>query len=239
MLLAPPISHTIWNIFLAIIPTVIALIIYIGVSRERKLHRVRWIVWTPMLIVWFLFLPNTCYLFTEWRHYIGAILIQQPFMASTIQSGRSLGLPFGATMVSRDVLESTQPEPHDLSLFLSCTAFYVLYSGCGLVCFYFSIYPIDRLFQLTWYDRGVLCLLCAVGVYLGLMDRFNSWQMIQRPHRIIVSAGYALRDPAVLILIVVFGSVLWCAYHLFDLTMEGFCKRYPRLSPLRLSLEQR
>lgn len=60
-------SHTflflIWNLFLAVIPCVLALIIY--QYREHRLAK--WLLW-PAVLLWLLFFPNAPYLITDLIH---------------------------------------------------------------------------------------------------------------------------------------------------------------------------
>ena len=61
----------IWNVFLAAIPVVAGYALSLGASRFTIKRRIiPWLVWLPLLAVWFAFLPNTCYLLTEWRHFL-------------------------------------------------------------------------------------------------------------------------------------------------------------------------
>ncbi len=70
--------------------------------------------------VWLVFLPNSCYLLTEWRHYLDT-LTQSPLFAEAHHSGDGR-----------------------LDFFL-ITGFYLLYSGAGLLAFFLAVWPLDRL----------------------------------------------------------------------------------------------
>ena len=66
-----PASNVVWNFFLALIPVVLAFVIYYGVQRDKRrddpAHKVFWL---GLMFIWLVFLPNTCYLVTEWRHFL-------------------------------------------------------------------------------------------------------------------------------------------------------------------------
>jgi uncharacterized membrane protein len=196
-----------WNLFLAVIPVVLSMMIFKGIRRDRREGRVRWIVWLPALAVWFLFLPNTCYLVTEWRHFMEPLL-------------KTPGLYYDAR--SNEDLFS--------NLILS-SIFYAVYSGCGLLCFFLAIYPLDILFKPPWVIRPVFFFLCSLGVYLGLIDRYNSWQILRHMPEIVGSAHTAMGRPFLFTLMCGFAIALWLMYCVFGLTMEGARARYRRLRP--------
>jgi uncharacterized membrane protein len=202
-----PLHSIVWNLFLAIIPVVLALVVYFGVSRDQKNGRIRWIVWTPFLAAWLAFLPNACYLVTEWRHYIDE-LVRHP-----------------------ELFFMAKHHANYLTAFILLTAFYIMYTGSGLVCFYLSIYPLDVLFRPLWFIRPIFFFLCSLGVYLGLVDRFNSWQIVSHPHLIIHAAHSAIEKPLLLILLIGFSLILWLFYGVFGLTMDGARLKYRLVRP--------
>ena len=84
-----PLGALIWlstDLALAFVPVALAFGIAHGLRRDilrrdilrrdilrrdiLTARRIRWELWLPLLLVWLLFLPNTCYLLTEWRHYL-------------------------------------------------------------------------------------------------------------------------------------------------------------------------
>jgi uncharacterized membrane protein len=142
---------------------------------------------------------------TEWRHFIETIM-------------RSPQLYWEAK--------------HNGDVFISligASAFYFFYSGSGLICFFLSIYPLDVLFKPPWILRPLFFFLCSLGVYLGLIDRFNSWQVLSHPHEILHAAHVAILRPHLLLLICGFSIILWLFYGIFGLTMDGAKARFRRL----------
>ena len=65
-MLMRPIPNVLWNLFLAVVPVLLAFAIARGVRRERAAGgAVRWLLWGPLALLWLLFLPNSCELLTE------------------------------------------------------------------------------------------------------------------------------------------------------------------------------
>ena len=207
-----PIPSIIWNLFLAVIPVVLAFAIARGVRRERQATgSVRWLLWGPLAAVWLAFLPNSCYLLTEWRHYFKT-LTESPLYAQAHGSGDSR-----------------------IDFFL-ITAFYLVYSGAGLLAFFLAVWPLDRLTRVRLGRRGALLRplifpLCAFGVYLGLMrGRFNSWDLLSVPRLadLLATTVQIFQRPLLLASILGFGAVLWLFYAAFDIWMDGWVWRLSR-----------
>lgn len=210
-MLRPPTS-VLWNLFLAVIPVVLAFVIAHGARREmRTTGHIRWGLWLPLGVVWLVFLPNSCYLLTEWRHYLET-LTRSPLYATAHQS--------------RD---------GQLDFFIT-TGFYLFYSGAGLLAFFLALWPLDRLTRrrLGWAGtvlRPLIFPLCSLGVYLGLMrGRFNSWDLAkpQRVAELLATTSQVLERPFLLGLILLFGAVLWLFYAAFDIWMDGAAWRLAR-----------
>ena len=207
-----PVPNVAWNLFLAVIPVVLAFAIARGARRDiRETGRIRWGLWLPLGVVWLAFLPNSCYLLTEWRHFFDTLTQSQLFMqARQSREGRTD--------------------------FFIVTAFYLLYSGAGLLAFFLAVWPLDRLTRrrLGWVGaalRPLIFPLCALGVYLGLTaGRFNSWDLVH-PHRLaglLATTAATLARPALLGFILAFGAILWLFYAAFDIWMDGLAWRLAR-----------
>lgn len=200
-----PLHWILWNLFLAAIPVGTAyLLAWCADTWTLRRKLVPWIAWLPLALVWLAFLPNTCYLLTEWRHF----LFDNHFVAvrDAVENDRTLMLH-----VARQGL------------------FFVAYSGFGVLCFTLSIRPIERLLR----KAGVILLpltlgfffLTSLGVYMGLIVRLNSWDILTRPGYVLDVAIGALSNPLLLETIVVFAFLLLLAYQLVDVWIDGLVYR--------------
>jgi uncharacterized membrane protein len=193
-----PIDHIVWNIFLALIPVALAWAIAFAIDQKQKrLEKVVLLHWLPVLLFWFAFLPNSCYLLTEWRHFFVALIAHPSFFLDARHNYAQM------------------------YLFLSFTGFYVVYSGIGLLSFFLAIYPIDRLFKIPIAVKAVFFYLCAFGVYLGLIPRYNSWNFMNGLTGIFKTSTVALVNLPLLVLVIGFAALLWALYEGFYLMMEG------------------
>ena len=204
-----PSPVVLWNLFLALVPVVLAFVIARGVRHERQHHRpLRWGLWPPLAVLWLIFLPNSCYLLTEWRHYLET-LTRSPIYAEA-QKGGDARFDF-----------------------FVITGFYFFYSGAGLLAFFLAVWPLDRLTRprlgrVGAVLRPVIFPLCALGVYLGLMQgRFNSWDLVngRRLTALLSTTSHVFQRPHLLLVILVFSAVLWLLYALFDIWMDGLAWR--------------
>lgn len=207
-------EDTPWNLFLAIIPAICAYGLSYGIRHltlERR--RVPWLAWLPVAIVWLLFLPNTCYLLTEWRHFLW-----------------DERLPVWTDIHG--------PTPHYFQLAL-WSLFFLIYSGCGVLLFTLSVRPISNLLLRMGVARWPLAvpffLLTAFGVYLGLVLRFNSWDVWTDAQTVLGTAWHSVQDSRVQTAVTFFAGVLWAIYQITDIWVEGFKQRLRDLRLLKAS----
>lgn len=203
-----PLPNVLWNLFLALVPVLLSFVIARSLRRQWRAHgTITWAVWGPLLLVWLAFLPNTCYLLTEWRHYLETVTQTQVF-ALAHQSREAV-----------------------FDFFLE-TGFYVFYSGTGLLTLFLAVWPLDRLARhrlgrWEWPAQGLVFLVCALGVYLGLVNRFNSWDLAHADG--LRAVGNSVQEvaarPLLIALIGGFGLILWLLYVLFDIWMDGAALR--------------
>jgi uncharacterized membrane protein len=197
------------NLSLALIPVPLARFLKAGVDGDMAtVGRPRWWVRGPVAFLWLLFLPNTAYLMTEWRHYLLEVA-SNPAYYPVLH-----GVRYPADVTRNLVL---------------LTGFFGVYTLCGLAAFVYAMEPIDAM--LTRYTRNagrwmvpILFLLCSVGVYLGLVDRLNSWDPLNaRTFAVIASAPARIAtSPWLAILIVCFAAFLWLVYR-FTSRRVRFC----------------
>lgn len=203
-----------WNILLAVVPVAAAYLLAYWIEQGRSWARgaarlIYWLVLLPLVLLWFAFLPNTCYLLTEWRHFLF-----DPYYTS--QRGMWDDSPYARLQVARYGL------------------YFLVYSGIGVICYGLSIRPIER--QLRRAHPALLLLavpfffLTSLGVYMGLIRRLNSWQVATNPGIVWDTAFHALTTPLLLKIIVIFAFLLWLLYEIVDVWIDGMALRYRKLS---------
>jgi uncharacterized membrane protein len=149
-------TNLVWNLFLAWIPLVVALVLY-----DRHARRSGVPILVSLGLVWLLFLPNAPYIVTDLRYLAGTTGRAFWFDGVLIGAAATTGLLLG--FVSLYLL-------HD-----------VVRRRLGA--------------RRAWvFALGVLGL-SSLGVYLGRVLRWNSWDVVTRPGSRAASLGKALVDP--------------------------------------------
>jgi len=196
------------DFLLAFVPVILANVIARGMRADALAGRPRRrVLWGSMLLAWLIFLPNTAYLLTEWRHYVN-IITEHPLYRHIY---RGYGFTPGGTLF--------------MALF---TAFYFIYAGSGIVSMFLAIRPLDRLLTQAparirnlW--RGVIFLLCSFGVFLGFVEKLNSWQILSGRALYVIARGawHVMSQPALAIVVIGFAGFLWAAYRALVLFENG------------------
>jgi uncharacterized membrane protein len=197
-----------WNTFLAVIPVVMALGMVkfgrVGGGKWRFISRVAAVACG---VVWFAFLPNSCYLLTEWRHFLHVL-------------GYS------------DMLREWNSNTSSAFALMLHTLFYLFYSGIGALTFTLSIRPVAKMLKLKglmlWSAGIPFFLMMSTGVYLGLVLRFNSWDLVHRPGSVWASIMSIGTNPRLVTLVLFFGAVLWLIYLITDIWLDGLFLRVRR-----------
>jgi len=147
----------IWNLILAWIPLLIALIVYDRYRRGRPL-----LLLAPALVLWLLFLPNAPYIVTDFVHL-------------------SAGSP---APLWQDGVEVSA------------------FAWTGMLLGFVSLYLVHAVARHrlgavpSWIGvLGVLALI-SVGVYLGRVKRWNSWDLLTQPGARLAQLHAHLGDPA-------------------------------------------
>jgi uncharacterized membrane protein len=200
-----PTYWIVWNILLAVIPAVAAYLLAAGVEHYKP-RGIAWLIWLPLALTWFAFLPNTCYLLTEWRH-----LLFDPFYKNMREG-------IDTPTIRLKVAEQT--------------LFFMGYSGIGVLCYTLAIRPIERMLRRTRVNPLLLAppffFLTSLGVYMGLIRRLNSWQIATQPRIVWDVAVHALTTPLLLEVIAVFAVLLWLLYEFVDIWIDGIMQRLGR-----------
>lgn len=201
-----------WNVSLAMIPVAIAYgIVYLVKTGSR--HRVLSKALVGVLgVVWLVFMPNTCYLLTEWRHFL--------------------------EMLGYTELYARWNNDEDARLMLmALILFYMCYSGIGMLSFTLAIRPIARIAKerciRLWVWAIPFFILMSIGVYLGLIHRFNSWNLLNESASIVTNIYNLAKRPTLLLYIVFFAGFLWLMYIATDIWIDGFARRFGGERPPR------
>lgn len=192
-------ESVVWNGMLALIP------VAAGYALRRVLDRWpssarQYVAAAALGAVWFAFLPNTCYLLTEWRHFLEILDGGNLFLRARADSVLFIQLILGSL-------------------------FYFLYSAFGMVAFAMAIRPVER----AAIKRGLAVRFWAfpffavvsLGVYLGLILRLNSWDLMTKPTIVWQAILEIGGRPMLAAFILAFGGFLWIAYESLDIWIDG------------------
>ncbi len=196
-------AWTLWNLFLATLP------IPFGVVVARRLRQgsgtpSRRAGTVALALVGLLLLPNAPYLLTEIRHFV-------------------LDAPF------RDLTARAAHDPAALRLSALWGAMFVGYGAVGLAAYVLAVRPVER----ALVARGVARATCrlaltptvALGVWLGLVPRLNSWDVLTRPGRVLRLAVHGLTHVPTLLSIVGFAVALGALHAAADLVADALERR--------------
>jgi len=183
-------TNLVWNLFLAWVPFLLALLVYDGERRG----------WSPGPLLalgatWLAFLPTAPYIVTDAKwlgEYAGGSLA---YDAVLIGVAATIGLALGfVSLYLMQVVVARRLGP---------------LAGWGVV----------------W----AALVLSGVGVYLGRFERWNSWDVVTEPTRVLGQLGSAALDPlahARPLALSVFFAVAWCmGYAIFYSTFRGQLRR--------------
>lgn len=184
----------IWNIFLAILSVFVSYY-FLELLQKRKIE-----IWKKVAvgIVWLLLVPNTAYVMTDARHIIGYCPIEE----------------YGKVCAENAWM----------------TIFFFAYALVGWVTMVMSIVPLRQWIQKKKGKRAsldfmlVLMPLMALGVLLGLINRWNSWEVLSNPILIFKTLFVYVSDltyvknwfiVSILLYILYFGGEFLFTYGLF------------------------
>jgi uncharacterized membrane protein len=185
-----------WNIFLALLPCVIAwrLSTAYHLKKWANISSMNRFLFAIIFFIWFFFFPNTAYLIADIRHLVG--------YCETLDFYRSCA---GQAWV--------------VPLFFT-------YAFIGVPTFYYALKKmtlvIEKLFGKM--ARRVFPLLMipvtALGLLLGLVARFNSWEVIYKPLSIVKTAYLYLSTEIMLLNLLAYTLMLYFIYYSIDFLLK-------------------
>lgn len=193
-----------WNLLLAVIPVALAYLLA-WLLRKRLKPAGIVLLALPLGIAWLAFLPNTCYLLTEWRH-----LLFDNRWEPLLDAGHQ----------SRVAMYQTA----------KWALFFLLYSGTGIFLFVLGVRPMEHWLRSTGQKSFLYAppffFLVSLGVYLGLVLRLNSWDLVRRPQFVLNVALEAVTSRPLLVAIGIFAAILWALYEGADIWVDGVRARF-------------
>lgn len=201
-------STAFYDVWLALMPVLLAhLVVATTRSNWPGYNWLRRAVLILLWVSWVVWLPNTCYLITEWRHLLE--IVDKRNLAMRAYGDPRLYLTIGR-----------------VAFFFFC------FSMSGVVALVLAIRPIERLLRKNnipfWLCAVPLFVLLSVGVYLGLILRFNSWDLARHPARIIAAIVEISGRSALVATILFFAALLWGLYEAVDLWIDAALERVTR-----------
>ena len=168
----------VWNLFLAWIPLVIALVVYDGYRRGTAA--------APLLAgagLWLIFFPNAPYIVTDLKH-----------------------------------LRTWAGAPVWYDAVLACAA-----AWTGLALGFVSLYLMQAVARRlvgtvnAWLFVVAVLALSSFGIYLGRFERWNSWDVVTRPHVLLgdLSSLDQARTAGVTVLFTAFLAASYAVFYCF------------------------
>ncbi len=145
-----------WNLLLAWIPFVLALVVYDRYRRGTALLRL-----APALVIWLLFLPNAPYIVTDFVHLSAANRPPLWFDGVELSAFAWTGMLLGF-----------------VSLYLVHAVARHRFGGAA-----------------GWIGALSVLLLVSAGVFLGRIERWNSWDVITQPRTRLAELHVHIANP--------------------------------------------
>jgi uncharacterized membrane protein len=174
-----------WNLFLAIIPCVLSFILFAKRSPKQLPVSPMWWFGVAAFIA---FLPNAPYIITDIIHFV------------------------------KDLRMS---EASDNGIIFILIPQYVVFIFLGFQCYVISLINLIqylgwlKLVKNTFWLEISINFICAVGVYLGRVNRLNSWHVITHPIQVIREIIENFADPSFFLGTIIFFIVFTGLYYIF------------------------
>jgi uncharacterized membrane protein len=197
-----PFWWMIWNAMLAALPALFALLFF--KREDQPKYALRNVTFGFQISVVLLLLPNAPYVATDLIHFIDTV------RESNDSAWKILGTEFPV---------------------------YVAFILFGLLCYSFTtdrlLYALKMRLGRTayWTGLALIPLASAIGIYLGRVARFNSWDILIDPRGILLSSRIVTQDDKVAKVIFGMWILLIIVHQFYKVLHDGLRARY------RLSLQ--
>lgn len=192
-----PIIFVFWNIFLALLPCFIAWLTY-KIFKNKRWSKTKWyqkLLFPLLFISWFFFFPNTAYLFTVVRHLIDHCINYDP------------------------ILRVCRRETWMIM-------FFFVYALIGVPTFIYALKKMSSVLGTLFHKTiaivfpAIMIPLTAMGVLLGLIERFNTWNIVHDPLIIVrTGLGYFI-DPDMIWNFIAYTVLLYFIYYSMTLIIK-------------------
>jgi uncharacterized membrane protein len=179
-----------WNIFLAIIPCLVAYYSAKAVRKKKwKDLKGQQLAFMLIFLFWLFMFPNTAYLFMIPRHLVNYCRNFDTYRVC---------LDGGSWLVM----------------------FFSAYALIGLPTFYYALNKMERLFRsmcgkiYAVFLPIIVIPLTSIAVMFGLYERFNSWDVIFRPCELIRTVTSYFTDPRMIADFLGFTACLYLIYYI-------------------------
>jgi uncharacterized membrane protein len=185
-----PLLGIFWNIFLAIAPCLVVYHLAKSVGQRKwkdlKSHTIAFVL---IFLFWFFMFPNTAYLFMIPRHLVDYCDNYDKYRVC---------LDGGSWIVM----------------------IFAVYTLIGLPTFYYSLKKMGDIFK-TLFNKTVSTVfpiimipLTSIAILLGLYSRFNSWDALFHPGRLLMTTGSYFTDTRMIVDFLVFTACLYLVYYI-------------------------
>ncbi len=197
------------RVLAANIPTefVLGMVGVFGVLLAVVLFKPQWrstVLYTVGTLVFMVFLPNAPYVLTDVLHFV----------------------------------ETARVQPSMTVMLLSVVPMYTAYVVCGWSAYVLALTLmsadlqrfVPRVSRRT--IQGLVHALCAIGVYLGRFDRWNSWDLLSQPGMVLQSLFTALTTPRSFSIIFLSFIIVAALFEVWQLVLRALSREvqhYPRM----------
>ncbi|MBI5412323.1 DUF1361 domain-containing protein [Candidatus Peregrinibacteria bacterium] len=182
-------SDVTWNVFLALIPCCLSFVLYRTLKAKKwNLAWHEWVPFTLVFLLWIAFLPNTVYLFTMIRHLLDYCRAPTTFRVCPDRAWQIM--------------------------------FFFGFALLGVPTFVYSLERMTRIFRhffgkLVGFLFPILIIpVITAGLLLGLIRRFNSWDLLQYPLFTANEMLRTLHQPGIVLNFSVYLVGLYSIYYL-------------------------